>query len=98
MDLASVGVAVSIIVGLGALLALASRGARGSELRATVEVLQLALQTERNERVESERRHEREVAELRGQVVTLTATFARTIAHEVVGVMRRDGVLPGGER
>lgn len=90
---------MAIIVGIGAVLALvtlATYGARGSILKATNEVLEGALETERNERTTNEGRCREQVAELSGQVKTLTRDHARTVAHEVIRVFREEGVLPGG--
>lgn len=80
------------------LVTLATYGARGNILKATNEVLQDALETERNERKENETRCREQVAELRGKVATLTRDHARTVAHEIIRVFREEGVLPGGGR
>ncbi len=82
--------------GLGLLVVLAAGYVvvRSSILKQTNEVLVGALDVERNERRETEARCREEVAQLRGQVHTLTRQHAEVIAREVIRVFRDDGVLP----
>lgn len=96
MDLADVGTIVAIAIGAATILTLLAIGARGSILKATNDVLEKAVRTEREERKETEARCREEVAELRGKVATLTRDHARTVAHEVIAVFREEGVLRGG--
>ncbi len=98
MGIEEVGTVLGIIVGLAVVLGLVAYGARGSILKATNEVLDKALRTEREERKETEARCREEIAALSGKVNTLTRDHARTVAHEVISVFRDEGVLPGGGR
>lgn len=94
MTLEDLGTIVAIIAGVALLLGVVAYGARGSILKATNEVLDKALQVERAERKETEQKCREEIATLTGRVATLTRDHARTVAHEVIGVFREEGVLP----
>lgn len=66
---------------------------RGKSRQSSLDLLQSELAIERTARQAQEVRCSAEVAELRGQMHTLTQSFAKIIAAEVVAVMRADGVI-----
>lgn len=93
------GALIGIIIGSLGLIAVVASAAvivRSSILKTTNDVLTIALNTERVERKETEARCREDLAELRGNVTTLTRDHAVTVAHEVIRVFREEGVLPNG--
>lgn len=76
------------LVGVALLLAALLPFVRATTNKATMELLRSELDVEREARVEQERRCAVEIGELRGRMDILTASFARTLAVEVVRHMK----------
>lgn len=75
-----------VLAALGVIggIALAWPYFKGRANLATQELLESSLEIERRERVESERRCERQIAELNGRINALTPEFAEVIAVAVI--------------
>lgn len=87
MDGGIVALIVSV-VGVAGALGIAWPVFRSKTKDATVELLEQSLAITRREANESEQRCQRDIAELRGRVATLTVPFAREIAGAVVTVLK----------
>lgn len=93
MDSGAVFAAIALVFLLAGLLPFV----RGKSRQASLDLLRSELAIERDARQEQDKRCTAEIAELRGQLKTLTHDFAaiiaRQVATEVVDVMRADGII-----
>lgn len=88
----SIGLFLSI-VGVALVLAALTPFLNARRRQATLDLVEQELAIEREARLAQEIRYQTEIAELRGQLKVVTHEFAKTIAVEVVRVMRDEGVL-----